>query len=125
MTKQKSWTVFGNYNKAVKPNLMAQVFAVVIALATFQNPDESYPWLMSVLVILGSLWVGYWAWKGKSILGLATPLVSLLFLDPLLGGSLFHNYLWFMVIQGLSAMLFAVAGYTFMRVGSSQSRVQK
>ena len=125
MPKQKSWSLFGTYNKAVKPNLMSQVFAVVIALATFQNPDETYPWLMSVLVILGSLWLGYWAWRAKSIIGLATPLVALLFLDPILGGSLFHNYLWFMVIQGVSAMLFAIGGYTYMRVGSSQSKVPK
>lgn len=125
MPKQKTWSLFGSYNKAVKPNLMSQIFAVVIALATFQNPDETYPWLMSVLVLVGSTWLAFWAWRAGSIVGLATPLVALLFLDPLLGGSLFHNYLWFMVIQGISSMLFAIGGYTYMRVGSSQSRVQK
>lgn len=122
MSKANQWSAFGNYNKAVKANFMAQAFAVIIAMATFSNPSDTYPWLMSVLVLLGSAWLGYWAWKGRSVVGLFTPVVALFFIDPLIGGSLFHQPLWFMLIQSASALLFAAGAYTYMRTGTSTTK---
>lgn len=122
MTKQTTWKAFGNYNKSIRPNLMSQVFAVLVAMATFQDPKDKYQWLMAVLVMLGSAWVGYWAWRGKSYIGLLTPLVALFFIDPLVNGPLFHEPIWFMLIQSASALLFGAAAYTFMRTGTAQSK---
>lgn len=116
------WSAFGSYDKANKPNLMSQIFAVLVAAQTFSNPAEKYPWLMCVLVILGAGWIGFNAFKAKSVLGLALPLVSLIWLNPLFGGNLFNNVAWFFFAQAAIALLFGIAGYTFMRGTASAAK---
>ena len=106
------FTIFGQYEAADKPNLMAQVFSVLIAAQAFTDPAEKYPWLMSVLVMLGAFWLSYQAWGKRSILGFPA---SLVFVDPAFGGTLFTNIPVFFFTHAALALLFAAAAYTYLR----------
>lgn len=108
--------ILGNYESTDKPNLMAQIFAVLIAAQAFTDPAEKYPWLMAVLVILGSAYLTYLAIAPKSILGLAILPASLVFIDPAIGGNLFNNVAVFFFAHTVLALLFAAAAYTYLRV---------
>ena len=116
------WSAFGAYDKANKPNLMSQIFAVLVAAQTFSNPGDQYPWLMCVLVILGAGWIGFNAYKAKSVIGLVLPAASLIWLNPLFGGNLFNSVAWFFFAQAALALLFGIAGYTFMRGTASAKK---
>ena len=116
------WSAFGAYDKANKPNLMSQIFAVLVAAQTFSNPGDQYPWLMCVLVILGAGWIGFNAYKAKSVIGLVLPAASLIWLNPLFGGNLFNSVAWFFFAQAALALLFGIAGYTFMRNPSTKKK---
>lgn len=113
------WTLLGTYSKEIKPNLMGQVFAVLVAAQTFSNPADKYPWLMALLIIAGAFYVGWLAFGTRSILGMAIPVASLLWVNPLLGGDWFYNVPLFFFSQAALAMLFGTASYTFLRGNSS------
>ena len=109
------FTIFGNYQTADKPNLMAQLFSVLIAAQAFTDPAEKYPWLMAALVMLGAFWLSYQAWGKRSILGLAIFPASLIFVDPAFGGSLFTSIPVFFFAHAVLALLFAAAAFTYLR----------
>ncbi len=109
------FTIFGTYQTADKPNLMAQIFSVLIAAQAFTDPAEKYPWLMAVLVMVGAGYLSYQAWGKRSILGLLIFPASLVFVDPALGGALFTNIPVFFFAHAALALLFAGAAYTYLR----------
>lgn len=112
---ESRFTLLGRFEKADKPNLMAQIFSVLTAAQVFSDPAAKYPWLMAVLIIVGAAYVSYLAWAKNSILGLAILPVSLSFINPALGGTLFNNVPTFFFAHALMALLFATAAYTFLR----------
>lgn len=116
------WTFLGTYTKDNKPNLMGQVFAVLIAAQTFSDPAQQYPWLMALLIIAGSFYVGWLAIKAKSVIGLLIPVASLLWVNPLFGGDWFFNIPVFFFSQAALALLFGTAAYTYLRGTSSASK---
>ncbi len=115
MSKNAKWSAFGAFDKAAKPNLMAQIFAVLTAAQAFIDPANAYPWLMSVLLIVGAGWIGYCAMRAKSWVGLFIPVTSLVWLAQLLGANPFANVVLWFFAHVVLAMLFGTAGYTFMR----------
>ena len=122
MSKAAAWSAFGAFDKAAKPNLMAQIFSVLTAAQAFSDPAQTYPWLMSALLIIGSGWVGYLALKAKSWCGLLVPLASLTWLAQLLGLNPFASVaVWFFAHVAL-AMLFGAAAYTFMRTSPTAKK---
>ncbi len=116
------WTFLGTYSKEIKPNLMGQIFAVLVAAQTFSNPAEKYPWLMALLIIAGAFYVGWLALAAKSVLGVLIPVVSLIWVNPLLGGDLFASVPVFFFTQAVMALLFGTAAYTFLRGTSSAGK---
>jgi hypothetical protein len=122
MSKAASWSAFGTFDKAAKPNLMAQIFAVLTAAQAFSEPEQTYPWLMSALLIVGAGWVGYLAIRPKALVGLLVPLTSLIWLAQLLGLNPFANVaIWFFAHVAL-AMLFGTAAYTYMRTAATAKK---
>ena len=119
MSQNTTWTALGSYDKAAKPNLMAQIFAVLTAAQAFSDPAKPYPWLMAVLLVLGAAWIGYCAFTRKSWLGLLIPAASLVWVVQLSGANPFASVsVWFFAHVVL-AMLFGTAAYTFMRNSAS------
>jgi hypothetical protein len=115
MSKNAKWSAFGTYDKSAKPNLMAQIFAVLTAAQAFSDPAQTYPWLMSALLILGAAWIGVLALKPKAWVGLLIPATSLIWLAQLLGSNPFGNVLLWFFAHVILALLFGSAAYTFMR----------
>jgi hypothetical protein len=111
----QKFKLLGHYNPTDKPNLMAQIFAVLVAAQAFTDPADKYPWLMAALVIVGAAYVSYLAIGAKSTFGLAILPTSLVFVDPALGGSLFTNIPVFFFAHAALALLFAGAAYTYLR----------
>ena len=116
------FTIFGQYLPADKPNLMAQLFSVLIAAQAFTDPAEKYPWLMAALVMLGAFWLSYQAWGKRSILGLLIFPASLIFVDPAFGGTLFTNIPVFFFAHAVLALLFAGAAFTYLRAPVRKKR---
>lgn len=115
MSQTTRWTPFGTYDKAAKPNLMAQIFSVLTAAQAFSDPAAAYPWLMAVLLVLGAGWIGFIAITRRSWLGLLIPAASLVWIAQLFGANPFASVaVWFFAHVAL-AMLFGAAAYTFMR----------
>ena len=112
------FTIFGQYLTADKPNLMAQLFSVLIAAQAFTDPTEKYP----ALVMLGAFWLSYQAWGKRSILGLLIFPASLIFVDPALGGTLFTNIPVFFFAHAVLALLFAGAAFTYLRAPARKKR---
>lgn len=122
MSQTVSWTPFGTYDKAAKPNLMAQIFSVLIAAQAFSDPAAAYPWLMAVLLILGAGWIGFIAFTRRSWLGLFTPAASLIWVAQLFGANPFGSVAVWFFSHVVLAMLFGVAAYTFMRNSTSSKK---
>lgn len=117
MSQNLSWKPFGNYSKDARVSIAVSAIAVIFAAETFINPASAYEPFMSVLAFAAAGVAGYRAYKTKAYLGfLAIPL-SLVWLNPLLGGT------WFDTVSQIHfaahsafAMLFALYAYTFMRM---------
>jgi hypothetical protein len=122
MSSSTGWSAFGAFDKAAKPNLMAQIFAVLTAAQAFSDPGKTYPWLMSVLLIIGSGWVGYLALKAKAWVGLLIPLTALIWLAQLVGLNPFANVAVWFFAHVVLAMLFGTAAYTFMRTAAAAKK---
>jgi hypothetical protein len=116
------WSAFGQYDKAAKPNLMAQIFAVLTAAQAFSDPTHTYPWLMSALLILGSGWVGYLAFKANAWVGLLIPVTALIWLAQLVGLNPFASVAVWFFAHVVLAMLFGAAAYTFMRTTAAAKK---
>lgn len=109
------FSLMGQFAPTDKPNLMAQIFSVLIAAQAFTDPAEKYPWLMAVLVMLGAAYLSYLAWPKGSVLGLAIFPASLVFIDPAFGGTLFTNVPVFFFAHAVLALLFAAAAFSYLR----------
>lgn len=114
-----TWKLFGNYSSEARVSFAVSAVAVIFAAETFLNPAGAYEQFMSYLAFATALVAAWRAYKTKAIIGfLALPL-SLIWLNPLLGGD------WFDTIStahfaahSAYAMLFALYAYTFMRMAA-------
>lgn len=117
MSQELRWKPLGNYSKDARVSIAVSAIAVIFAAEVFLNPAGSYESFMSVLAFAAAGVAGFRAFKTKSYLGfLALPL-SLLWLNPLLGGDWFDT-IWqiHFAAHTAYAMLFALYAYTFMRM---------
>lgn len=112
-----TWKLLGHYSSEARVSIAVSAIAVIFAAETFLNPGGSYEPFMSYLAF-ASAGVATWrAYKTKALLGfLALPL-SLVWLNPLLGGDWFDTIsVIHFACHAAFAMLFALYAYTFMRM---------
>jgi hypothetical protein len=109
------WTLTGPKLKQARPSWVALVIAFFLAAETFLEVATVYPPYMSVLAIAGSVWAGWLGLRRRAALALVLPLVSLAWLNPLLGGDWFTQTSFeLFTSHALLAMLFAIGAYTFL-----------
>ena len=121
MSNEMTWKPLGNYSKEARVSIAVAAIAVIFAAETFLNPAGRYEPFMSVLAFAAAAVAGFRAYRTKAYLGfLAIPL-SLVWLNPLLGGDWFDSIsqVHFMA-HSAYAMLFAIYAYTFMRMAVSK-----
>lgn len=121
MSKELGWKPLGNYAKEARVSIAVAAIAVIFAAETFLNPVGNYEPFMSALAFASAGVAGFRAFKTKAYLGfLAIPL-SLLWLNPLLGGDWFDSISQVhFLAHAAFAMLFAIYAYTFMRMAVSK-----
>jgi hypothetical protein len=117
MSQDLRWKPFGNYSKDARVSIAVSAIAVIFAAETFINPASAYEPFMSALAFAAAGVAGYRAFKTKAYLGfLALPL-SLVWLNPLLGGEWFDTVsVIHFAAHSAYAMLFGLYAYTFMRM---------
>ena len=121
MSEEMQWKPLGNYAKDARVSIAVAAIAVIFALETFLNPAGAYEPFMSALAFAAAAVAAYRAFKTKAYLGfLAVPL-SLVWLNPLLGGDWFDSVSQVhFLAHSAFAMLFAIYAYTFMRMNVSK-----
>lgn len=115
MTEQTAmqWTLLGKRPVPPSPSWLYVVLAFLLAIETFLVAQEVYPIYMAVAVIAAGAWASYTAIAAKSIFGLSVLPVSLLWLNPLLGGDWFTSLNATMFLShSAMAMMFALVAYT-------------
>ena len=109
------WSLRGAPVDKPRPRWVVLVLAVMVAFETFVERGDSYPLYRAVAVLASGAYVLFAGIQRKALLSLlAVPLAGL-WVNPLIGGSLFtENGATFFLAHALYAVFLAVAGYTFM-----------
>lgn len=116
MDAKPGWSLTGTYPREGRNSTFGYVYAFVIASETFIAHPKGYSPFMSVLVLLAGAFIARAAWKSRSILGAATAALSLLWIAPLVGSSIFEKVdLPFMASHSALAIAVAVGAYTYLR----------
>jgi hypothetical protein len=121
MSKELSWKPFGNYSKQARVSIAVSAIVVVFVAELVLNPAGNYEPFMSVLAFASAGVAGIKALKTKAYLGfLAIPL-SLVWLNPILGGDWFDSMPQLhLLAHAAFATLFGVYAFTFMRMSESK-----
>jgi hypothetical protein len=121
MSQDLRWKPFGNYSKDARVSIAVLAITIIFTAEVLLNPAGVYESFMSVLAFAAAGVAGFRAFKTKAYLGfLALPL-SLLWLNPLLGGDWFDT-IWqiHFAAHATYSMLFALYAYTFMRMAMTK-----
>lgn len=109
------WTLRGPAIESPGPSWAVLVLAFLIGFETLVERADSYPLYLSVAVLLSAGWLVYSGIKKKALLAFGAIPIAALWIDSLVGGTLFvDNLVFFFVAHSLYALYLAVAGYTFM-----------
>lgn len=114
MSSEANWTLFGPKIEKPVANLVPLILAFFFGAETFFELDSQYSPYMSVFALVGSALALQKGLKARALFGFVPLLLSLLWINPLLGGDLFNEMspLFFGAHAAL-ALAFATAAYTF------------
>lgn len=114
MEAKLNWSLLGKRPANPRPNVIALVVAFLLGFETFVAVTDGYPSYMSLLAIGASVWAMVMGVQAKAYVSFLFLPVSLIWLNPLLGGDWFSTVGTTLFLSHAAlAMLFAVAGYTF------------
>ena len=116
------WTLRGPVPESPGPSWAALVLAFLVAFETLVERGESYPLYLTIAVFVSAGWLVFEGVRKKALLAFGAIPISLLWLDSLLGGTLFvDNIVVFFAAHALYAVFLSVAGYTFMAYSRKKS----
>ena len=111
----KSWTLFGSKLEKPRPNLTMSAVAVLFAAQTFVPGEGAYPIYMCVLAWASAAWITWFGIKKKALLALLALPISLLWLNPILGGTWFDAVgIEYLLTHAALALVWAGCAYTFL-----------
>ena len=111
-----SWSLLGKHEKAGRSGYFGLAYAVIVASEAFVAHPDGYKKWMAVLILVAGLFIGKKALNAKSILGLATTVLSLVWIAPLISSSVFKTVdLSFMLAHSALALAVAVGAYTYLK----------
>lgn len=112
---KNGWTLFGASLEKPRPNLTTAAVAIVFAAQTFVPGEGAYPVYMCVLAWVSAAWITWLSVKKKALLGLLTLPISMLWLNPILGGHWFDAVgLEYLLTHAALALVWAGCAYTFL-----------
>jgi hypothetical protein len=113
---EKSWTLWGHYEKAARTSFFGMALAVYIAAETFGSHEHRYKILMCLLILVSAGYLAFKALAARSILGAATALFSLIWVAPIVDTTVFYSVdIWFMLAHSILAMAVAVGAFTYLK----------
>ena len=114
MTSAPKWTLFGPKLEKPVANLVALVLAFFFGAETFFEVDAQYSPFMAIFAIAGSAFALRKAIEARAYFGFVPMAISLIWINPLLGGDLFNEMsVLFFVAHAALSLAFATAAYTF------------
>jgi hypothetical protein len=114
MEAKLNWSLLGKRPEKPRPNIIALVVAFLLGFETFVAVTDGYPSYMAFLAIGASVWAMVMGIQAKAYIAFLFLPVSLIWLNPLLGGDWFSSVgTTLFLSHSALAMLFAVSGYTF------------
>jgi hypothetical protein len=114
MDPKLKWSLLGTRPSKPRPNIIALVVAFLLGFETFVAVSDGYPLHMSVLALVASAWALVVGIRARALLSFLFVPVSLIWLNPLLGGDWFSELGTNLFLSHAAlAMMFAVSGYTF------------
>jgi small basic protein len=114
MEAKLNWSLLGKRPAKPRPNIIALVVAFLLGFETFVAVTDGYPNYMSFLAIGASVWAMVMGIQAKAYISFLFLPVSLIWLNPLLGGDWFSTVgTTLFLSHSALAMLFAISGYTF------------
>lgn len=112
----QSWSLLGHYDRTARNSVFGMAFAVFVAAETFGAHEYRYKVLMSCLVLASGAFLGYKAFGARSILGLLTSALSLLWAVPFFDEKFFYSLdLTFMAAHSALAMAVSVGAFTYLK----------
>lgn len=109
------WTLRGPAVESPGPSWAVLVLAFLIGFETLVERGDTYPIYLSAAVLLSAGWLVYSGIKKKALLAFGAIPIAALWVNSLVGGTLFvDNLVFFFVAHSLYALYLSVAGYTFM-----------
>jgi hypothetical protein len=113
---EKTWTLLGSYDEKARTSFFGMALAIYIALETFGKHGNRYQVSMSILVLLSALYIAKKAWSARSIIGVATTLLSLIWIAPIINTSVFYRVdLFFMLTHSALSLLVAAGAFTYLK----------
>lgn len=110
------WSLLGNYDRALKNSYFGYALSVIIAMQTFNKSGVRYSVWMSALFIASGAYIAKKALSGKSYLGIATALLSLVWFAPIISADAFYNInLNFMLAHSTFALSVAVGAFSYLK----------
>ena len=114
MEAKSTWSLLGKRPAKPRPNVIALVVSFLLAFETFVAVTGQYPAYMSFLAIGASAWALLMGIRAKALISLLFIPISLIWLNPLLGGDWFSQLgPTIFLSHAALAMLFGISGYTF------------
>jgi hypothetical protein len=115
MTANRTWSALGPKWVKPRPNLTFSALAIIFAAQTFVPVEGEYPFYMVVIAWLSAAWATWVGYQKRAwVAAFAVP-VSLLWLNPLLGGSWLDEVgIEFLLVHSAIALLYALYAYTFL-----------
>lgn len=110
------WSLLGQYDRAARNSSFGYVLAILVAMETFNSSGHRYKIWMSLLVIASGAYIFKKALNSKSILGLFTAALSLIWLLPIFDAQFFYNIdLTFMLLHSVFSLAVATGAFTFLK----------
>jgi uncharacterized Tic20 family protein len=116
MSESQVWTLLGSYEKSGRNSTFGLVYAVMIAIITFQSHDQRYNIGTSAIILLAGLFIAKKAAASASIVGIATAAYSLIWVVPIFNTSIFYHVDGtFVLVHGILSLGVAVGAFTYLK----------
>ncbi len=116
MSESQGWTLLGSYAKSGRNSTFGLVYAVMIAIITFQSHDQRYNIGTCVIILAAALFIAKKAVASHSTVGLATAAYSLIWVLPIFTTSIFYHVDGtFVLVHGILSLGVAVGAFTYLK----------
>ncbi|CAN2225665.1 hypothetical protein MCEMRE196_01366 [Candidatus Nanopelagicaceae bacterium] len=113
---EKSWTLLGHYDPKAKNSFFGMALSVFVAAETFGSHNHKYKYWMCILILASAVFIAKKALSSKSLVGIFTVLISLIWIVPIFDANFFYSLdLAFMLAHSVLALSVAVGAFSYLK----------